>query len=110
MQAQRLIVHLLIMDKHLMALGSQSQNFHREEITDTSTNNSRASTAKESTEKPSVRSPDNQSQKKVPVGNHWDSHQTLFDMPTVSTDSQKSAGQTMSPPSYVNASPKGANV
>lgn len=77
---------------------------------DTSTNNSRASTAKESTEKPSVRSPDNQSQKKVPVGNHWDSHQTLFDMPTVSTDSQKSAGQTMSPPSYVNVSPKEANV
>ncbi|KAL6295765.1 hypothetical protein ACE6H2_003907 [Prunus campanulata] len=77
---------------------------------DTSTNNSRASTAKESTEKPFVRSPDNQSQKKVPVGNHWDSHQTLFDMPTISTDSQKSAGQTMSPPSYVNSSPKGANV
>ncbi|KAK9950190.1 hypothetical protein M0R45_005691 [Rubus argutus] len=75
---------------------------------DTSTNNSRVSTGKESTEKSSVRSPDNQSQKKVPAGNPWDSHQTLFDMPSVSTDSNKSAGQTVSPPSYVNA--KEANV
>ncbi|KAM5577874.1 auxilin-related protein 2-like [Rosa sericea] len=74
---------------------------------DTSTNNGRGSTGKEST-KSSVRSPDNQSQRKVPVGNHWDSHQTFFDMPSVSTDSHKSAGQTMSPPSYVNA--KEANV
>ncbi|KAB2618969.1 auxilin-related protein 2-like [Pyrus ussuriensis x Pyrus communis] len=77
---------------------------------DTSTNNSRASTGKESTEKPSVRSPDNQSQKKAPVGNHWDSHQTLFDMPTVSSDSHRSSGQNMYPPSYVNASPKETNV
>lgn len=75
---------------------------------DTSTNNSRGSTGKESIEKTSVISPDNQSQKKVPVGNPWDSHQTLFDMPSVSTDSHKSAGQTVSPPSYVNA--KEANI
>ncbi|TQE03958.1 hypothetical protein C1H46_010485 [Malus baccata] len=34
---------------------------------DTSVNNNKASTSKESTEKPSVRSPDNLSQKKVPL-------------------------------------------
>ncbi|XP_008365846.2 auxilin-related protein 2-like [Malus domestica] len=77
---------------------------------DTSVNNSRASTSKESTEKPSVRSPDNLSQKKVPIEDHWDSHQTLFDMPTVSSDSHKSSGQMMSPPSYVNPSPKEVNL
>ncbi|XP_050366872.1 auxilin-related protein 2-like isoform X2 [Argentina anserina] len=68
---------------------------------DTTTNNGRGSTGKEST-KSSVRSPDNQSQRKAPVGNQWDSHQTLFDVPSVSTTSHKSAGQTTSPPSYVN--------
>ncbi|XP_004288492.1 PREDICTED: auxilin-related protein 2-like [Fragaria vesca subsp. vesca] len=74
---------------------------------DTTTNNGRGSTGKESTNS-SLRSSENQSQRKVPVGNQWDSHQTLFDMPSVSTDSHKYADQTMSPPSYVNA--KEANV
>ncbi|KAL6310697.1 hypothetical protein AAG906_022700 [Vitis piasezkii] len=33
----------------------------------------------------------------MPAENYWESHQTLFDIPTVSTDSHKSFSQTPSP-------------
>ncbi|XP_048334700.2 auxilin-related protein 2 isoform X1 [Ziziphus jujuba] len=66
----------------------------------------RAYSGRESTEKPSVRSPDSQYQKKTPVDNDWDSQKTMFDMPTASTYSHKSSGQPMSPPSYANSSVK----
>ncbi|KAF8404059.1 hypothetical protein HHK36_008936 [Tetracentron sinense] len=60
------------------------------------------STGKEPTEKPSVKSSENHTQKKAPVDNYWESHETMFNMPTVSSDSHKSVGQTGSLPSYVN--------
>ncbi|XP_010270274.1 PREDICTED: auxilin-related protein 2-like [Nelumbo nucifera] len=47
------------------------------------------SAGKEPTEKPSAKVSNNTSQKKVSVDNYQDSHQTLFDMPTASSDSQK---------------------
>ncbi|EXB53536.1 hypothetical protein L484_007907 [Morus notabilis] len=77
---------------------------------DSSTSGSKTFPSKEANEKPSVRSPDSQTQKKVPVDNDWDSHQTLFDMPTASNTSYKSTGQTMSPPSYASASSKDLNT
>ncbi|KAK9282079.1 hypothetical protein L1049_004991 [Liquidambar formosana] len=43
------------------------------------------------------------------VDNFQESHQSLFDMPTVSTESHKSFGQTASPPSYVNVNPDETN-
>ncbi|KAL5554928.1 hypothetical protein UlMin_037164 [Ulmus minor] len=75
---------------------------------DSSTSGAPAFTNKETNEKSSVRSSDSQKQNKVPVDNNWDSHQTLFDMPTASTYTHKSTEQTMSPPSY--ASPRDTNV
>lgn len=64
---------------------------------------------KEPIEKSSVEGQDSHSQKKMPAENYWESHQTLFDIPTVSTDSHKSFSQTPSPPSHVNASPNETN-
>lgn len=77
---------------------------------DSSTSGSKTFPSKEANEKPSVKSPDSQTQKKVPVDNDWDSHQTLFDMPSASNTSYKSTGQTMSPPSYPSASSKDSNT
>nr|CAN62180.1 hypothetical protein VITISV_043135 [Vitis vinifera] len=55
---------------------------------------------KEPIEKSSVEGQDSHSQKKMPAENYWESLQTLFDIPTVSTDSHKSFSQTPSPPSH----------
>ncbi|RVW58441.1 hypothetical protein CK203_114823 [Vitis vinifera] len=55
---------------------------------------------KEPIEKSSVEGQNSHSQKKMPAENYWESHQTLFDIPTVSTDSHKSFSQTPSPPSH----------
>ncbi|RVW67459.1 Auxilin-related protein 2 [Vitis vinifera] len=44
-----------------------------------------------------VEGQDSHSQKKMPAENYWESHQTLFDIPTVSTDSHKCFSQTPSP-------------
>lgn len=49
------------------------------------------------------------SQKKMPNDDFQESHETLFDMPTASTDFQRSVGQSVSSPSYVNATPNEAN-
>ncbi|XP_057483734.1 auxilin-related protein 2-like [Actinidia eriantha] len=49
----------------------------------------------------SFRDSEGYSQKKTSADNFQESHQTIFDMPSVSTDSRKSVGQTASP--YVNA-------
>ena len=66
---------------------------------DSSTSKIRTFTSKEINEKPSVRSPDSQTQKKVPVDNDWD-----FE------NSHKSSGEAMSPPFYANTSSKDANT
>ncbi|GFZ20026.1 chaperone DnaJ-domain superfamily protein [Actinidia rufa] len=49
----------------------------------------------------SFRDSEGHSQKKTSADNFQESHQTIFDMPSVSTNSRKSVGQTASP--YVNA-------
>ncbi|XP_057972440.1 auxilin-related protein 2-like [Malania oleifera] len=59
------------------------------------------SASRETVYKSSVRSPEIQAQKKIPADDHWESHQTLFDMPT-------SVGR--SPPSYANMSPKETSI
>ncbi|KAJ4950267.1 hypothetical protein NE237_027099 [Protea cynaroides] len=59
---------------------------------------------KESNEKSSVRASEHTSQKKVPVDNYRESHQTLFDIPSVSSDSNKPPGHAGSRRSFVNAS------
>lgn len=78
--------------------------------TDVNTSWNRSSASKESIEKTSIRSTEIHSQKKLPVEIDQESHQNPFDMPTFSTDSHKSFGQTASPPSYMNASSQEANV
>uniref|UniRef100_A0A803QYQ1 J domain-containing protein n=2 Tax=Cannabis sativa TaxID=3483 RepID=A0A803QYQ1_CANSA len=55
-------------------------------------------------EKLSVRSPDNETQKKVPIENDWD-----FEMPTASSNPHTS-GQTMPPSFYASTSSKEANT
>ncbi|XP_042474965.1 auxilin-related protein 2-like [Macadamia integrifolia] len=62
-----------------------------------------ASAGKESIGKSSVRASEDTSQFKVPVDNYRESHQTLFDIPSVSSNSNKPAGHTGSRPSFVNA-------
>lgn len=49
------------------------------------------------------------SQKKVPVDDYRESHQNLFEMPAVSTESQKPIGQRASSPSYGNVNIDEAN-
>ncbi|KAJ4966464.1 hypothetical protein NE237_018313 [Protea cynaroides] len=73
------------------------------------TDNMDASAGKESNEKPSTWASENASQKKVPVHNHWESHQTLFDVPSVSSDSKKPAGHADSHRSFVNANSNAIN-
>ncbi|PON33708.1 DnaJ domain containing protein [Parasponia andersonii] len=72
---------------------------------DSSSGRNKTFTSKEINEKPSMRSPDSQTQKKVPVDNDWD-----FEMPTVSVNSHRSTGQTMPPTFYANTSSKDANT
>nr|DAD24690.1 TPA_asm: hypothetical protein HUJ06_026154 [Nelumbo nucifera] len=67
------------------------------------------SSDKEPTEKSSAKVSENNSQKKVPVDNYRDSHQTLFDIPTVSSDSHKPVGQTSSRTSHVHANSNETN-
>ncbi|XP_042492910.1 auxilin-related protein 2 isoform X2 [Macadamia integrifolia] len=68
-----------------------------------------ASAGKESNEKPFARASENASQKKVPVDNYRESHQTLFDIPSVSSDFNKPAGHVSSRPSFVNANSDATN-
>ncbi|XP_043711731.1 auxilin-related protein 2-like isoform X2 [Telopea speciosissima] len=68
-----------------------------------------ASAGKESNEKPYVRASENASQKKVPVDNYRESHQTLFDIPSGSSNSNKPTGYAGSRPSFVNANSNGTN-
>lgn len=77
---------------------------------DSRTGGTKSFPAKEMNEKPSVRSLDSQTHKKVPSDNDWDSHQTLFDMPTAPTTFPKSTEQPTSPPSYASASSKDSNT
>lgn len=60
------------------------------------------STSKEPYGKSSFKYSESHSQKKVPVDDAQDSRQTLFDMPTASTDSPKPFGETGYSPSFVN--------
>ena len=63
---------------------------------------------KEPIVKSSLESQENHSKKKISAENYWESHQTLFDIRTVSTDSHKSFSQMPSPP-HANASPNETN-
>lgn len=71
--------------------------------------NTFGSTSTEPTGTSSSKYSESHSQKKVPVDDLQDSHQTKFDMPNVSTDSHKSFGPASSSPSYVNANFKETN-
>jgi hypothetical protein len=98
--------------KSVPAFSSERNNRGKDKSpsrTDMNASWNRTSTSTESIQRTSVRSPESHSQKKTPVQSDQESHQT-FDMPTFSTDSHKSFGQTASPPSYVNASSYEANV
>ncbi|KAI4336460.1 hypothetical protein L6164_014984 [Bauhinia variegata] len=64
----------------------------------------------EPVEKPSVRSPERYSQNKIPVDHDREFQQNPFDVPVYSSDSNKSAGQTTSSPSYNNAGFKEPNI
>lgn len=55
---------------------------------------------KESFDKSSVRSPETQTQNKIPVEHDQEFHQAPYDMPTYSTDSTQPAGQRSTSPSY----------
>ncbi|XP_075660437.1 auxilin-related protein 2 isoform X2 [Castanea sativa] len=99
--------------KSVPAFSSERNNKGKDKSpsrTDTNASWNRTSTSKESIQRTSVRSPESHSQRKTPVQSDQESHQTPFDMPTFSSDSHKSFGQTASPPSYVNASSNEANV
>jgi hypothetical protein len=99
--------------KSVPAFSSERNNRGKDKSplrTDVNTSWNRTSASKESIEKTSMRSTEIHSQKKLPVEINQESHQNLFDMPTFSTDSHKSFGQTASPPSYMNASSQEANV
>ncbi|KAI4343474.1 hypothetical protein L6164_010817 [Bauhinia variegata] len=65
---------------------------------------------KEPVEKTSARSPERYSQNKIPVDHYREFQQTPFDIPAYSSDSNKSAGQTTSPPSYNSSGFKEANI
>ncbi|KAM3750584.1 hypothetical protein ACB098_04G047000 [Castanea mollissima] len=99
--------------KSVPAFSSERNNKGKDKSpsrTDTNASWNRTSTSKESIQRMSVRSPESHSQRKTPIQSDQESHQTPFDMPTFSSDSHKSFGQTASPPSYVNASSNEANV
>lgn len=58
---------------------------------------------KESIDRSSVENFDGYAQNNTPVNNLQGSNDTLFDMPSVATDSSRSAGRATSPPSYMSA-------
>lgn len=58
---------------------------------------------KESIDRSSVENFDGYAQNNTPVDNFQGSNDTLFNMPSVATDSSRSAGRTTSPPSYMSA-------
>ncbi|KAH9793962.1 auxilin-related protein 2 [Citrus sinensis] len=58
---------------------------------------------KESIDRSSVENFDGYAQNNTPVDNFQGSNDTLFDMPSVATDSSRSAGSATSPPSYMSA-------
>ncbi|KAB1210504.1 Auxilin-related protein 2 [Morella rubra] len=92
--------------KSVPAFSSEGNNRVRDKSrigTDASTSWNRTSSSKDPIEKTSMRSPENHSEKKVPVERDQESHQPLFDMPAFSTDSHISFGQTASPPAYGNS-------
>ncbi|KAK7410943.1 hypothetical protein VNO78_02186 [Psophocarpus tetragonolobus] len=64
---------------------------------------------KESNDESSVRSPERQTQSKIPDDHDQEFHQAAFDMPTYSSDSYKPVGQRSIPPSYDNDGCKQAN-
>ncbi|XP_058097449.1 auxilin-related protein 2-like [Magnolia sinica] len=63
---------------------------------------SHATARKEATEKPSAKNFESIAQKKVPVDDYRESHQTLFDMPAASSDSYRSVGRSGSRPKDIN--------
>ncbi|KAF7834122.1 auxilin-related protein 2-like [Senna tora] len=65
---------------------------------------------KERFEKSSMRSPERQSQNRIPVDRSQEFQQMPFDMPTYSSDYDKPAGQRASSPSHNNAGFGEANV
>ncbi|RDY08318.1 Auxilin-related protein 2, partial [Mucuna pruriens] len=65
---------------------------------------------KESNDKSSVRSPERQTQSKIPVDHDQEFHQAAFDMPTYSSDSYKPVGQRSTSPSYDTDGFKQANT
>ncbi|KAF5480548.1 hypothetical protein F2P56_001288 [Juglans regia] len=98
---------------NLPAFSSERNNRLKEKspfMTDMSTGWNRTSNSKDPIEKNSVRSPESHLQKNMPVESDQESHQTMFDMPTFSTDSHKSFGQTISPPSYSSTNEANAQV
>lgn len=58
---------------------------------------------KESIDRSSVENFDGYAQNNTPVDNFQGSNDTLFNMPSVATDSSRSAGRATSPPSYMSA-------
>ncbi|KAF8405687.1 hypothetical protein HHK36_007764 [Tetracentron sinense] len=60
------------------------------------------SAGKEPTEKPSVKTSENHTPKKVPADNYWESHQTLFDMPVNTNSNERNSQVDMSPRSEEN--------
>ncbi|KAJ0113720.1 hypothetical protein Patl1_03205 [Pistacia atlantica] len=65
--------------------------------------------SKESIDRSSLENSESFSQNRTPVDNFQGSHDPIFDMPSVSTDSRKSVGRATSPPSYTSTSPNEIN-
>ncbi|XP_044502576.1 auxilin-related protein 2-like [Mangifera indica] len=65
--------------------------------------------SKESINRSSSENSEDYSRNRTPIDNFQGSHDPLFNMPSVSTDSLKSVGRSTSPPSYMSASPNEIN-
>ncbi|KAL5861631.1 hypothetical protein ACOSQ4_002927 [Xanthoceras sorbifolium] len=74
-----------------------------------STSSTQSHHSKESTDRSPVEDSEGHSRNRTPVDNFSESHENPFDMPSVSTDSHRSAGRATSPPSYMSASPSKAS-
>ncbi|KAL6967881.1 hypothetical protein U1Q18_033690 [Sarracenia purpurea var. burkii] len=96
--------------KSVPAFSSEINNRVKERSpskTGSSMGKAQTSASTESFGRPPFRDSENHSQK-ISADNYQETHQTMFDMPSVSTDSRRSDGQTASP-SHTNANSSETN-
>ncbi|XP_027903407.1 auxilin-related protein 2-like [Vigna unguiculata] len=91
-------------------LGNSVPSFSAERNSTKGSSSPNTTSDKESNGESSVRSPERQTQNKIPVDNDQEFHQAAFNMPTYSSNSYKPFGERSTSPSHDNDGFKPANT